>query len=94
MLEYNEKDSHALGHVRHLQLDPRKPENAIYAHPGRRRRKECFSPGLGARYDRKRNALEFPPESRIVPAVNITKRYMKLASSWAASQPEYVPAAS
>ena len=44
-----------------------------------------------ARYDGKRHALAFPPESRTVPAVNITDRYMKLACEWVASQPEYVP---
>lgn len=44
-----------------------------------------------ARYDEKRHALAFPPESRTVPAVNITDRYMKLANEWVVAQPEYVP---
>ena len=86
MLEYNEKFQHALGHVRHQHAGPRKPENAIYATSWKKKTEGMFFPLVWeARYDRKRNALEFPPESRIVPAVNITKRYMKLASSWAAS---------
>lgn len=93
MLEYNEKDFNTPWVMSAISmLDPRKPENAIYATSWKKKAEGMFFPLVWeARYDRKRNALEFPPESRIVPAVNITKRYMKLASSWAASQPEYIP---
>lgn len=93
MLEYNEKDFNtpwvmsAIG-----MLDPRKPENSIYATSWKRESAGTFFPLVWeARYNRDRHALEFPPESRTVPAVNITDRYMKLAAEWAAAQPDYVP---
>lgn len=93
MIEYNEKDFNTPWVMSAVSmLDPRKPENAIYATSWRKEPGGSFFPLVWeARYDRQKGTLEFPPESRTVPAVRITDRYMKLASSWAASQPEYVP---
>ncbi|MFR4416308.1 MAG: transglutaminase-like domain-containing protein [Akkermansia sp.] len=93
MLEYNEKDFNTPWVMSAISmLDPRKPENAIYATSWKKEPSGAFFPMIWeARYDEKRHALAFPPESRTVPAVRITDRYMKLASDWVAAQPE-VPA--
>ena len=93
MLEYNEKDFNTPWVMSAISmLDPRKPENAIYATSWKKEPSGAFFPMIWeARYDDKRHALAFPPESRTVPAVNITDRYMKLANEWVAAQPEYVP---
>lgn len=93
MLEYNEKDFDTPWVMSAISmLDPRKPENAIYATSWKKEPSGAFFPMIWeARYDDKRHALAFPPESRTVPAVNITDRYMKLANEWVAAQPEYVP---
>ena len=93
MLEYNEKDFNTPWVMSAISmLDPRKPENAIYATSWKKEGAGEFFPLIWeARYDEKRRALTFPPESRTVPAVRITDRYMKLASDWVAAQPEYLP---
>jgi len=93
MLEYNERNFNTPWVMSAISmLDPRKPENAIYATSWKKDPSGAFFPLIWeARYDRNRHALIFPPESRTVPAVNITNRYMKLASDWVAAQPEYVP---
>ena len=93
MLEYNEKDFNTPWVMSAISmLDPRKPENAIYATSWKKEGAGEFFPLIWeARYDEKRRALTFPPESRTVPAVRITDRYMKLASDWVAAQPEDLP---
>lgn len=93
MLEYNEKDFNTPWVMSAISmLDPHKPENAIYATSWKKQPSGDFFPMIWeARYNREKHALAFPPESRTVPAVNITDRYMKLAADWTAAQPEYVP---
>lgn len=93
MLEYNEKEFNTPWVMSAVSmLDPLKPENAVYATSWKKPSSGEFFPMIWeARYNKETGTLEFPPESRTVPAVNVTDRYMKLASEWLASQPEYVP---
>ena len=68
MLEYNEKDFNTPWVMSAISmLDPRKPENAIYATSWKKEPSGAFFPMIWeARYDEKRHALAFPPESRTV----------------------------
>ncbi len=52
--------------------------------------RSLLSYDMGSPLRRKTARAGFPSESRTVPAVNITDRYMKLANKWVAAQPEYV----
>ena len=93
MLEYNEREFNTPWVMSAISmLDPRRPENAIYVTSWKKEAAGDFFPMIWeARYNRKKQTLAFPPESRTVPAVNMTDRYMKLAAAWTAAQPEYVP---
>lgn len=94
MLEYNEKTFNTPWVLSAISmLDPNKPENTIYATSWKKEsyKKDFFPLIWEARYDPIKHTLTFPPESKIVPAVNITDRYLKLASEWVAAQPNYVP---
>lgn len=93
MIEYNEKEFNTPWVMSAISmLDPQKPENAIYATSWKNSGRNDFFPMIWeARFNPSSRAIEFPPESRSVPAVNITERYMNMASDWVSRQPEYLP---
>ncbi len=93
MIEYNEKDFNtpwvmsAVG-----RLDPHRPENRVMATSWKKSPTGDFFPMVWEmKFNRLTGAYYFPDDAKCINAVDVSKRYARLAGDWLAKQPGYVP---